>query len=125
MSENNNKAKILISFLIGGAIGSAIALLYAPKEGRQLRTDISQKTKEIIEEGKNSTEQVWNGTKEKVGTIMDGANDFLNKAKTLIVDETKRVTSAVKTGYKKLSDESKTEAIENSSISGNEENTNS
>lgn len=102
MSENNNKIGIMISFLVGGALGGAIALLYAPKEGRQLRTDISQKTKEIYEEGKHSTEQAWTDTKEKVGNLMDGANELLNKAKVLIVDETDRVKSAVKTGYNKL-----------------------
>jgi gas vesicle protein len=120
MSENNNKIKILVSFLIGGAIGGAIALLYAPKEGRQLRTDISQKTKEIIEEGKNSTEQVWSGTKEKVGTIMDGANDFLNKAKVLIVDESNKIKGAVKIGYEKFI-EPKTISTDDSSITEHED----
>ena len=120
MSENNNKIGILVSFLIGGAIGGAIALLYAPKEGKQLRTDISQKTKEIYEDGKNSTEQVWTDTKEKVGSIMDGANELLSKAKVLIVDETDRVKSAVKSGYNKLV-EPKTMSIEDTPASDNKE----
>jgi gas vesicle protein len=124
MSENNNKIKIMISFLIGGAIGSAIALLYAPKEGRQLRTDISLKTKEIIEEGKNTTEQVWTDTKEKVGNIMDGANELLGKAKILIVDESNRVKSAVKTGYKKLTEPTSIPS-EESSMTENDENSDS
>jgi gas vesicle protein len=116
-----NKIKIMGAFLIGGAVGSLIALLYAPKEGKQLRTDISEKTKEIIEEGKNTTEQVWTDTKEKIGNIMDGANELLNKAKILVTDETKRVKDAVKTGFQKYNDEIKPEGIEDSSISSEEE----
>lgn len=119
---SGNKIKIFVSFLIGGAVGSAIALLYAPKEGKQLRTDISEKTKEIIEDGKNTTEQVWTETKEKVSNIMDGANELLSKAKVLVTDETKRVKDAVKTGFQKYNGEIKPEGIEDSPISNEEEN---
>jgi gas vesicle protein len=117
-----NKLKIFFSFLIGGAVGSAIALLYAPKEGKQLRTDISEKTKEIIEDSKNTTEQVWTGTKEKVNNIMDGANELLSKAKVLVTDETKRVKDAVKSGFKKYSEEPRLEGIDDSSLSSEDEN---
>ena len=103
MSENSNAGKIIISVLIGGAIGSALALLFAPKSVREIRSDISQKTKEIIEDGKNTSEQLWTGTKEKVGNIMDGANEVLNKARTLIVDEAKKVKSAAQAGFSKYS----------------------
>jgi gas vesicle protein len=109
MSENSNAGKIIISVLIGGAIGSALALLFAPKSGREIRSDISQKTKEIIEDGKNTSEQLWTGTKEKVGNIMDGANEVLNKARTLIVDEAKKVKSAAQAGFSKYSSESSSE----------------
>lgn len=110
-----NKLKIMLSFLIGGTIGGAVALLFAPKPGRELRTDISQKTKELIEDGKNSSEQIWNGTKEKVGTLMDGANEVLNKAKHIIVDEAKRVKTAVTAGVKTYSEEVNMGEVENKS----------
>ena len=121
MSENCNKGKILISLLIGGAVGSAIALLFAPKSGREIRSDISQKTKEIIEDGKNTSEQLWTGTKEKVGNIMDGANEILNKARILIVDEAKKVKTAASAGYNKYTEESKSEEEERKSFMENEE----
>jgi len=116
-----NKVKVLISFIIGGAIGSGIAVLYAPKPGSQLRTDISQKTKEIIEDGKNSSGQLWSDTKVKVGNIMDGANELLSKAKNLIVDEAKKVKSAVSVGYKTYNYEAKSIEGETSSMMPNEE----
>jgi gas vesicle protein len=54
-----------ISFLLGGAIGSVIALLYAPKSGKLLRNDISRKTNELIEEGKKMSVDSLNEVKEK------------------------------------------------------------
>jgi len=116
MSENNNSGKIFISLLIGGAIGGAVALLFAPKPGRDIRSDISQRTKEIIEDGKNTSEQLWTGTKEKVGNIMDGANEVLNKARTLIVDEASKVKSAVQTGMSNYSGKSRSGEKQNQSV---------
>ena len=40
---------VFISFLFGGAIGSSIALLYAPESGKHLRNDISDENKEFFE----------------------------------------------------------------------------
>ena len=102
--------------LIGGAIGGAVALLFAPKPGRDIRSDISQRTKEIIEDGKNTSEQLWTGTKEKVGNIMDGANEVLNKARTLIVDEASKVKSAVQTGMSNYSGKSRSGEKQNQSV---------
>ena len=41
MSQDNNLAKgFLIGFLAGGAVGAVVALLTAPKSGKELRADI-------------------------------------------------------------------------------------
>ncbi|RPI14201.1 MAG: YtxH domain-containing protein [Ignavibacteriae bacterium] len=73
----NNKG-LFFSFLIGGVIGSIIALLYAPKPGKRLRNDISKKTNEYLKEGKKKTIETMNDVKEKVETTLGNANDFLN-----------------------------------------------
>jgi gas vesicle protein len=42
MSDRNPSAgTILGAFLLGGAVGAAIALLTAPKSGRETRTDVA------------------------------------------------------------------------------------
>ena len=38
--ENRNVQSILVPFLVGGIVGAGIALLLAPKSGRELRKDI-------------------------------------------------------------------------------------
>ncbi len=44
MAENNGMVKgLVIGLLAGGAIGAIVALLYAPKSGKELRADIREK----------------------------------------------------------------------------------
>lgn len=89
---------IFISFLLGGAIGSAIALLYAPKPGKLLRRDISRKTNELIEQGKKKTFDSWNETKEKAESTLERANEFLNTGMEKIVNKAEKVKDALKSG---------------------------
>ena len=44
--EDKDDSANLLWFLMGAAIGSACALLYAPKSGRETRDLISQRTQE-------------------------------------------------------------------------------
>lgn len=51
MSRDNEMGKgLLIGFLAGSVIGSVIALLYAPKSGKELRKDIKDKTDDFMED---------------------------------------------------------------------------
>lgn len=94
-----NKSKgILFSFLLGGAIGGAIALLYAPMSGKHFRNDISRKTNDFIEEGKKKTYDTWNGAKEKVESSMESANDLLNTGKEKFDRKVEKVKYAFKAG---------------------------
>ena len=44
MAENNGTSKVFfMGLLAGGAIGALLALLYAPKSGKELRADIKAK----------------------------------------------------------------------------------
>lgn len=68
----------LLYFLIGGGIGAALALLFAPKSGSELRTDISDLTKKGYEETvdlahqlRDQSSDVYNSVKEKTGKVYD------------------------------------------------------
>lgn len=51
MDQKNGVVKgLLIGFLAGSAIGAVLALLYAPKSGKELRADIRQKTDDLLED---------------------------------------------------------------------------
>ena len=51
MGQGNNFSKgLLIGFFTGGALGAALALLYAPKSGKEFRRDIKEKSDEYLDE---------------------------------------------------------------------------
>jgi len=51
MSDNNNSAGIaFLSFLVGVLFGGVIALLYAPKTGMELRTQIRETATETSQQ---------------------------------------------------------------------------
>ena len=51
MTRNINSVKgFLIGFLAGGTVGAIVALLTAPKSGKELRGDIKQKSEEYYDD---------------------------------------------------------------------------
>ena len=105
MNENRNISGPIWGLIIGGALGSIIALLYAPKPGRELRSDIGKKTTEIINDSKKKTGELWAGAKTKAGTMLEGANSFLSTGKEKILTEAEKVKEAFKAGAEAYSEE--------------------
>jgi len=98
---------LFISFMSGGIIGSAIALLYAPESGKHLRSDISKKTNKLIKEGKKKTRNLWNDVKEKAESTIENANDFLNTNVKKILHKTENVKNASNSDINANNDEIK------------------
>lgn len=85
---------IFFSFLLGGAIGGAVALLYAPQKGKYLRKDISRKTNALIKEGKKISYDSWNDAKEKAENLIENASTKVDT----IVRKTEKLKDALKSG---------------------------
>lgn len=128
MSEERGVAKgLFLGFLAGGIVGGVLALLYAPKSGKELRQDIrnkkdemlddaeeyldiaKHKAQDIINEGKKRSEELISDAKKKAGNLLDDANNILNVAKEKtsvsyeaakgkIIDESAKVKDAIKAG---------------------------
>ena len=98
--DNNKTAKgLLLGFVTGGIVGAAIALLYAPRSGKELRNDIKMKKDELLDdtseylqiaktkatdlinEGKRKSEELISDAKKKATTLIGDANSILNEAK--------------------------------------------
>ena len=68
MSRNINSVKgFLIGFLAGGTVGAIIALLTAPKSGKELRGDIKQKSGEYFDEA----DKYFTDEKNKAGELIN------------------------------------------------------
>lgn len=116
MEDNKTAKGLLLGFITGSVVGAAIALLYAPKSGRELRNDIKLKKDEflddtseylqiaktkasdLINEGKRKSEELISDAKKRASTLIDDANTILNDAK-------ERATSAIGNAKDKISTE--------------------
>lgn len=99
-NEDNNKSSFLIGFLAGGVLGAIVALLYAPKPGKELRADIGNRASEfgenaeeyvsaarnkavdIINEGKKKSEGLIHEAKKRAESLLGDAEKILTDAKT-------------------------------------------
>jgi gas vesicle protein len=106
----------LASFLLGGAIGGAIALLYAPESGKHLRRDISRKTNDLIEDGKKMAYDSWNDAKDKAESTIEIAKDYLNTNVDKIVRKTEKAKDALKCGFDAYNNEIKSGNEQDSSL---------
>ena len=70
----------LTYLLIGGGIGAALALLFAPKSGQELREDIAVATKKGIEKGKETAGQLQEAAGDYYEVTRDKANELYQTA---------------------------------------------
>jgi gas vesicle protein len=126
MSRENGLSKgLLVGFFAGGAIGAVLALLYAPKSGKEFRQDIKSKAddyldeadkylseakdkaKNLINEGKKKSEKLISDARIKSDELLQDAERIFNDARTKtsdIVNEGKQTVSSesdrIKTAFK-------------------------
>ncbi|MBI4978820.1 MAG: YtxH domain-containing protein [Spirochaetes bacterium] len=67
MSEKNDT----FAFLSGVVIGAVLALLFAPKSGRETREDLKKKAGDVLEKGKEKAHDLYEHGKEKAHEIYE------------------------------------------------------
>jgi len=60
-TESNFWTVALAGFGVGCLVGAAVAIMVAPKSGRELRSDIMEKGRDLIGRGKEMAENVNTG----------------------------------------------------------------
>ena len=78
MKNNEKFGMLVVGIFLGGLIGSAIALLYAPSSGKKLRKKIADKTGNLIDDayelydsGKEKAEGLFQEGKKKATNLFD------------------------------------------------------
>jgi gas vesicle protein len=120
MAQNNGMTNgLVLGLFVGGIVGAALALLYAPKTGKELRADIKEKAddlleeaegykqlakskvSEIVSEAKQRSDQLISDAQKKADTLIEEADKALAGARQkagVVMEEGKKVTNAVKAG---------------------------
>jgi gas vesicle protein len=85
--EQDGMAKgLIVGFIAGSIVGAAIALLYAPKPGKELRADIKEKAGDLIDDAQVFIDKA----RSKASDII---NDGKRKAETLVDDARRQADS--------------------------------
>lgn len=104
MTREKSKTGRGIKYLLfGGGIGAILALLFAPKTGKEMRGEIGStakkgwdKTEEFAEQIGDKAQNVYQDTKNKAGKLYDAAKQKLDSAATSITETASEDAKAVK-----------------------------
>lgn len=92
--EDANISTKLTYLLIGGGIGAIIALLFAPKSGVELRSDIADATRKGIEKGREAAQQLQETAEEYYEVSREKANEFIHTAQDKAGELSERAKAA-------------------------------
>ena len=72
MSNSRNSGETMLAFLLGGIVGAAVGILFAPRPGKETREklkvlleDLGEKADVLLEEGKEKVEDIVQEAKGK------------------------------------------------------------
>ena len=71
---------VLVSFVAGAAIGAGLALLYAPKSGREMREDIVDLTEDAVDKIKEYTREA----QEKIKCAIEDGKETIVEKKSIL-----------------------------------------
>ena len=107
---NNGTTKIGGAILIGGMIGAAVALLYAPQSGRETRKDITKAarrgknyTVDLIEDAIDDVNGLAKDLKQRATDIFEQGVDLSDKTKKEVVAALEQGQKAIEKQRQKLS----------------------
>ncbi len=75
--RNQDKNFSLAAFLVGGILGASASLLFTPKSGKELRTNIKSRTDEYMKEVKLRRDTLINRSKSTGEALKQKAEDLL------------------------------------------------
>jgi len=93
-NQNSNGDK-LVYFLIGAGIGAVTAMLFAPKAGSELRSDIVGATRKGLDYARDTSRDFGERATEYYQTGVERASDLSARSKEAVSDLTQRSKEAV------------------------------
>lgn len=85
---------VLVSFVAGAAIGAGLALLYAPKSGREMRETIADLTEDAVDKIKEYAKEA----QDKIKSTIEDGKETIHEKKSIL-------TSAIEAGKEAMQKE--------------------
>ncbi|HEX8476180.1 MAG TPA: YtxH domain-containing protein [Pyrinomonadaceae bacterium] len=91
--------------LLGGAIGALVALLFAPKAGRELRGDIADVTRKGVDRTRETASQLGTKAGEYYETASQKAGDLVGSARDVAARRGEHLSAAIEAGKRAYTEE--------------------
>jgi len=92
---------VILSFLLGALSGAALAMLFAPRSGRETREMLGDKFRETADRGRRLGEQAVDKGRE----IVEDASSALDRQREALEKRRDRLAAAVEAGRQAYRDE--------------------
>jgi gas vesicle protein len=97
MTEDNDAGR-LAYFLVGTGLGAVVALLFAPKTGRELRENIAETTRRGVDKASETYQTTRERALDAAATGREKATEALGQAKEAVTDQRNRLSAAIEAG---------------------------
>src|SRR6185295_3173359 len=92
--HGSNASGVILAFLLGGLTGAALAILYAPRSGRETREMLGDKMREGADRGRELRDKAVAKGRE----LYDDATDYVEKQKDTLDKRKERLAAAIEAG---------------------------
>lgn len=93
-SDDRGTSGILLSFMIGALSGAALAILFAPRSGRETRELLGEKLRETADRSRKLGEQALDKGRE----IAEDASGYVDRQREALERRRDRLAAAVEAG---------------------------
>jgi len=99
--RDSGASGIILSFLLGGLTGAALAILFAPRSGEETREILEDKIRRSAERGR----QLRDRAVAKGREALDDASEYIDKQRETLEKRRERLAAAVEAGRQAYRDE--------------------
>ena len=99
--DRGSGSAVILSFLLGGLTGAALAILFAPRSGEETREMLGGKLREGAERGRKIRDRATARGRE----ILDDASEYVDTQREALEKRRDRLAAAVDAGRQAFRDE--------------------
>jgi len=99
--RDSRAGDVILAFLLGGITGAAVALLYAPRSGKETRDMLGERIKETAERGRELRARAERRGRE----LLDEASGYVDRQRDNLEQRKERLVAAVEAGRQTYRDE--------------------
>ena len=85
-------------FVIGATVGAVVALLFAPKSGRELREDLADATRKGVDRARETGSQLSSRAGEYYDAAAERAGELASSAREAVSARGERFSAAIEAG---------------------------